>query len=782
MKTTISLIFGFFLLLSFASLAQNAPVVTVGSAMYAPVSPATTIPVTVKDFVDIGSFTLTLKYQVPYSSYLGVTSNPAFTGLNVNSSTPGTLVITWFGSGLTLPDQAHLLDLTFSYPYPTYYQYAVSWDISSDNTCKFKKYEGGSYITLNDSPKNQHYINGIITFGAPTVYAPTITNAQPGLIAVPIIVTHFTNIGSVTLSLLYDQTVLTFSSYTQNLALGGQMNVGSQPDPGGKRKVVIGWYNYSGVLLNDGSTLVTLYFQYTNATANYSALNWFDNGPSCLFTTGDADNLYDTPTSFFYQDGLVAGQLSPQTLLPKLSNASSGTPVPVPVKVNNFTNIRALSLSFKYDPAVLTLPAGAFTPNPIFGGGLTLTNHPSGTDGKRRIELSWSGSSPISLANGSDIVSMNFDYNSGNTALTWNTGGDSCDYKGAFSKSLWKNPVSAYYQDGMISHHLAPITKIESATATTPGQTVSTLVIVRDFSNIGSFTLTLNYDPGVISYVNTIPNSLLGGSFTASSDGQGQIIFVWNGSSKSLPDGSTLFNLYFTYHGGSSSFEWYYNSGSCEYGEGTKSINLYDEPKTAFYINGTVTPSIKALHLTALLEGLYNGSGTMRGASDGSGFHFPLGTADLIKISLHKASDYPVIGYQASDVTLNTSGVATVGIPEAIHGWYYIAISNRNSIETISADSVSFTGNTINYNFNSPAKAYGNNLGSTTDGSSVIYSGDSNQDQIVDGSDLSDISNLAQAAESGYIPEDLNGDGLVDGADLSIAGNNADASIGVITP
>ena len=105
MKTTIAALFGFFLLLSFTSSAQNAPVVTAGSALYALVSPATTtIPITVTDFIDIGSLTLTLKYQTSYFSYVSATLNSAFTGLNVNSSTPGTLVISWLGTGLTLPD------------------------------------------------------------------------------------------------------------------------------------------------------------------------------------------------------------------------------------------------------------------------------------------------------------------------------------------------------------------------------------------------------------------------------------------------------------------------------------------------------------------------------------------------------------------------------------------------------------------------------------------------------------------------------------------------------
>jgi len=60
-----------------------------------------------------------------------------------------------------------------------------------------------------------------------------------------------------------------------------------------------------------------------------------------------------------------------------------------------------------------------------------------------------------------------------------------------------------------------------------------------------------------------------------------------------------------------------------------------------------------------------------------------------------------------------------------------------------------------------------------TDGKYVIYGGDVNQDDIVDGGDMAPVDNQSAAFASGYIPEDLNGDGLVDGTDMSIADNNS---------
>jgi len=100
----------------------------------------------------------------------------------------------------------------------------------------------------------------------------------------------------------------------------------------------------------------------------------------------------------------------------------------------------------------------------------------------------------------------------------------------------------------------------------------------------------------------------------------------------------------------------------------------------------------------------------------------------------------------------------------------------------LTADSVLFSGSTINYSFDHQEKAYGNNMGVMIDGTAVIYSGDENQDGIVDGSDLSDIGNFATLVATGYIPQDINGDGLIDGSDLSIIGNNAVLAIGIVTP
>ena len=118
---------------------------------------------------------------------------------------------------------------------------------------------------------------------------------------------------------------------------------------------------------------------------------------------------------------------------------------------------------------------------------------------------------------------------------------------------------------------------------------------------------------------------------------------------------------------------------------------------------------------------------------------------------------------------------------------YYLQIRHRNSIQIWSANPVTFdflNGN-LRYDFTLSAdSAYGSNQ-VQVDSSPLrfaMYSGDVNQDDIVDGTDTQLIDNDAAAFLSGYVVTDVNGDDFVDGTDASITGNNADAFISAITP
>lgn len=113
---------------------------------------------------------------------------------------------------------------------------------------------------------------------------------------------------------------------------------------------------------------------------------------------------------------------------------------------------------------------------------------------------------------------------------------------------------------------------------------------------------------------------------------------------------------------------------------------------------------------------------------------------------------------------------------------YYIVSKHRNSIETWSAEPVMFSTETTEYNFTtSLSMAYGDNMVDSA-GVASFFSGDVNQDGVIDGSDVMITSNDAYNFVTGYVSSDLNGNGVVDGNDAAIADNNAANFITRITP
>lgn len=96
-------------------------------------------------------------------------------------------------------------------------------------------------------------------------------------------------------------------------------------------------------------------------------------------------------------------------------------------------------------------------------------------------------------------------------------------------------------------------------------------------------------------------------------------------------------------------------------------------------------------------------------------------------------------------------------------GTYYMVLKHRNNLETWSKKGgVSYNeGMVVDYNFtDDSSKAYGDNM-NKLGGKWCIYSGDVNQDGIIDLSDVSqtDIDNLNFV--SGYIVTDVNGDNIL---------------------
>jgi hypothetical protein len=172
----------------------------------------------------------------------------------------------------------------------------------------------------------------------------------------------------------------------------------------------------------------------------------------------------------------------------------------------------------------------------------------------------------------------------------------------------------------------------------------------------------------------------------------------------------------------------------------------------------TATLSALPSILNVLLEGFWNGT---------------LQVSDTIKVYLANSTT-PYAFVDSAKTLLSSAGTATLSFAKT--GNYYIVIKHRNHLETWSKlPQAITTGVTVNYDFTSSSNmAYGNNMkqvGSLW----VLYSGDINQDGVIDALDRSACWNDRNL--SGYYSSDLNGDGVVDALDRSICWNNRNISV-----
>lgn len=116
---------------------------------------------------------------------------------------------------------------------------------------------------------------------------------------------------------------------------------------------------------------------------------------------------------------------------------------------------------------------------------------------------------------------------------------------------------------------------------------------------------------------------------------------------------------------------------------------------------------------------------------------------------------------------------------------FYIVFKHRNSIETWSRTTEMFVNNSLSYDFTvSAAKAFGDNMKQvdTSPLKFAVFSGDVNQDESVDITDIISIYNDANIFASGYVVTDITGNDFVDLSDITIAFNNSSVFVTVVKP
>ncbi|MBX7041971.1 MAG: choice-of-anchor J domain-containing protein [Ignavibacteria bacterium] len=149
--------------------------------------------------------------------------------------------------------------------------------------------------------------------------------------------------------------------------------------------------------------------------------------------------------------------------------------------------------------------------------------------------------------------------------------------------------------------------------------------------------------------------------------------------------------------------------------------------------------------------------------------------SDTVTFSLHDFEN-PQRVIESHKAVVSPGSVATFALSFAEEeAGYFIRVMHRNSIETWSKDSaLYFRDGELIYDFSRDSTmAYGNNL-AVFNGRAYIFSGDVNNDGLIDITDGSAVSNDAHEYVMGFVPTDLNGDRIVDSSDMIIADRNSE--------
>jgi hypothetical protein len=204
------------------------------------------------------------------------------------------------------------------------------------------------------------------------------------------------------------------------------------------------------------------------------------------------------------------------------------------------------------------------------------------------------------------------------------------------------------------------------------------------------------------------------------------------------------------------------------------------------FLNGTMSTYLITHNMIPLSQPFNSSPWSYLGSE--SVAKIPSNIVDWILVELRSTtSGYAVVARRAAflknDGTIvDVDGSSALKFNNINYGNYYIVIKYINSIETWSkSGGVSFTTSTVSYDFTSAqSQAYGNNL--VLKGTKwCVYSGDINQDGIVDSGDMLSIDN-DNSKYTYHVVNDLNEDGVVDSSELMVAGNNNHNYIGKILP
>jgi hypothetical protein len=351
------------------------------------------VPLMVQDFENVGAFSLTLKYDTTFLHFLACQNlNDALNdGTFVANASGGKVFLSWAStSGATIGNDK-LVDLMFNTQSGSG---NFIWDDTTPGNCEYTDADGN--IILSD------YENGSIT-----VYYPPQITAQPAD------------------SEIEEGQNTSFHVGAAGAGLSYQWQVSAD----------------TGISWNDLSNQPP----YTGATSSTLSLN---NTPL------DLDGKYyrcvvsGTCTPQVVSDFAVL-TVNPTQPPPQIIHTTAGTVaqsctgnIHVPVTVENFNNVAALSLTLYFNPGVLQFDSYQQL-NPALQGGQILFNAVNGF-----LFMSWVSLTPVNIGDGT-LFELYFISSSlgGSTDLIWDLANPgNCEYS-----DITGTVIQSTYTDGSVS-------------------------------------------------------------------------------------------------------------------------------------------------------------------------------------------------------------------------------------------------------------------------------------------------------------------------------------------
>lgn len=696
--------------------------------------------------VNVGAVSLFIGYDPNVLTFTGSTpGDPEFAGYYINNMAASSQVgIQWtdpYGADIN----GTILTLNFQYS-----ALGGSCDLTFDAGCEFTD------IALNPIPVT--YTNGSI---GPNAGVATITIdellATAGPVAIGVTGAGFTqDAGAVTLYIAFDPAVLDFTGYSSTLTavlVNGNNTTGM---------ISVAYSNTTGQTLN--TQFLTLNFAYDGT------------GPSEFVFTGNCEVAYTDLTTAVvsFDNGLIEPLASAyQLTIGDLVTTPGGT-VNIPITAAGYDPnlMGAITLNIGFNPAHLDFLN--ITDGTITGASAYLSS-------EGLIGITWSNAGGA-LIDGT-LLTLNFDYNFGASAITFEGGCELTD--------IGLVPFPTTYNDGSIAPVLGGPEISLPSTSGTIGQTIDFPITAKNFlMDVGAISLFIGYDDVVLTYTGHTPGTLTG-YFINNMVATSQIGIQWsdyNGLDIDPNNDDVILTLHFTYNGGQSALTF---DAGCDFAE----------PDLTFipvaYYDGAVTTGT-LFNIKAFLEGPFNGT-TMNTTLNSDGF-LPLahpysgapwnyaGTESVGSIPNANVVDWVLLQVRETAGAANTATAATiveekaafilsngniVGLDGSSEVTFsstftdnvYVVVYHRNHLSMMSATAVPTVSGVYTYDFTTAqSQAYLNGQKALTGGFGM-YAADGNGDGQVSNFDLFFVW-MAQVGLQGYYGGDFDLNTQVQNFDL----------------